>query len=146
MLSGYLGEASVPTTDGYFLTGDLGRLDEHDNLTITGRLKLLIDVGGLKVNPLEVEEVLAQHPGVSSCVVVPVRVSATVSRLKAIVTPDTAAGAAPPAAGSLRAFARSRWRATRCRGCSRCAIACRSRRRARSSDIWWKRDAADDDR
>ena len=107
MLSGYLGEPAAPTVNGFFLTGDLGRLDAHGNLTITGRIKLLIDVGGLKVNPLEVEEVIAQHPAVASCVVVPVRVSETVSRLKAIVTPRPESGATP-AAESLRQFARSR--------------------------------------
>ena len=114
MLSGYLGDETPPTVDGYFLTGDLGRVDAHGNLTITGRIKLLIDVGGLKVNPVEVEEVIAQHPCVASCVVVPVRVSETVSRLKAIVTPrpDAAAadasGDAPPTPESLRRFARAR--------------------------------------
>ena len=117
MLSGYLGEADPPAVDGFFLTGDLGRLDAHGNLTITGRLKLLIDVGGLKVNPVEVEDVIGQHPGVGSCVVVPVRVSETVSRLKAIVTPRREAGAgggtcagtsAGPTPDSLRRFARSR--------------------------------------
>ena len=89
--------AAGPDRDGFFLTGDLGRLDAHGNLTITGRLKLLIDVGGLKVNPLEVEAVLAQHPGVAACVVVPMRVSETVCRLKAIVTPR------PPERGADRA-------------------------------------------
>lgn len=108
MLSGYLGEPDPPTVDGYFLTGDLGRLDVHGNLTVTGRLKLLIDVGGLKVNPLEIEDVIAQHPGVGACVVVPVRVSETVSRLKAIVTPRAEPGSAGPTTDSLRRFARSR--------------------------------------
>jgi acyl-CoA synthetase (AMP-forming)/AMP-acid ligase II len=108
MLRGYLGDEQPPTTsDGYFPTGDLGRLDEFGNLTITGRIKLLIDVGGLKVNPLEVEQVLAEHPGVATCVVVPVRVSETVSRLKAIVTARPEVDVAPEPA-SLRAFARSR--------------------------------------
>jgi long-chain acyl-CoA synthetase len=108
MLRGYLGDEPSPTTiDGYFPTGDLGRLDQHANLTITGRIKLLIDVGGLKVNPLEVEQVLAEHPGVATCIVVPVRVSETVSRLKAIVTPRPDA-ADPLEPASLRAFARSR--------------------------------------
>jgi acyl-CoA synthetase (AMP-forming)/AMP-acid ligase II len=109
MLRGYLGDEQTPpvTVDGYFPTGDLGRLDQHGNLTITGRIKLLIDVGGLKVNPLEVEQVLAAHPGVATCVVVPVRVSETVSRLKAIVTPRLDA-TQPPEPSSLRAFARSR--------------------------------------
>jgi acyl-CoA synthetase (AMP-forming)/AMP-acid ligase II len=107
MLDSYLGDDTPPTTNGYFLTGDLGRLDEHDNLTITGRIKLLIDVGGLNVNPVEVEEVIAEHPGVASCVVVPVRVSETVSRLKAIVTPRADA-AEEPTPESLRKLARSR--------------------------------------
>jgi long-chain acyl-CoA synthetase len=50
-------------------------------------MKLLIDIGGRKVNPLEVESVLRRHPDVGSCVVLPVRLSDTVQRLKAIVTP-----------------------------------------------------------
>jgi acyl-CoA synthetase (AMP-forming)/AMP-acid ligase II len=108
MLRGYLGDEQSPATiDGYFPTGDLGRLDQHGNLTITGRIKLLIDVGGLKVNPLEVEQVLAEHPGVATCVVVPVRVSETVSRLKAIVTSRPGAPE-PLEPATLRAFARSR--------------------------------------
>lgn len=98
MLTGYLGddearcEAPPNLRDGYFLTGDLGRLDEWGNLTITGRLKLLFDVGGLKVNLLEVEEAAREFDGVRDCVVVPVAVSETVSRLKAIVIPDDTHG------------------------------------------------------
>ena len=70
----------------FFLTGDLGRID-YGKLTITGRIKLLIDVGGRKVNPLEVERVIESHPTVGACVVVPMRVSQTLLRLKAIVMP-----------------------------------------------------------
>jgi acyl-CoA synthetase (AMP-forming)/AMP-acid ligase II len=84
MMSGYV-DGEAPIVDGYFITGDLGRLDEAGNLTITGRLKQLIDVGGLKVNPAEVERVLMEHPGVAECVVVAVPVTPTVSRLKAVV-------------------------------------------------------------
>ena len=87
MLSGYTTGEPAPLSDGHFLTGDIGKLDEHGALTITGRLKLLIDVGGRKVNPAEVESVLLQHPDVGLCAVVPMRVSATVSRVKAVVTP-----------------------------------------------------------
>jgi acyl-CoA synthetase (AMP-forming)/AMP-acid ligase II len=105
MLSHYVGDDADPTADGYFLTGDLGRLDAHGNLTVTGRTKLLIDVGGRKVNPLEVEAVLCQHPLVERCVVVPVPVSETVSRLKAVVVARRDAELAPEA---LRQFARER--------------------------------------
>ena len=107
MLSRYVGDDSPPVADGFFLTGDLGRLDRSGALTLTGRTKLLIDVGGRKVNPLEVEAVLAQHPLVERCVVVPVRVSDTVSRLKALVIPRRRAGA-EPSPEALRRFARER--------------------------------------
>jgi acyl-CoA synthetase (AMP-forming)/AMP-acid ligase II len=86
MFSGYL-NAIPELIDGHFQTGDIGYLDDTGRLFITGRLKLLIDVGGLKVNPLEVESVLLRHPAVEACVVVPLRQSQTVLRLKAIVTP-----------------------------------------------------------
>ncbi|MDB5329081.1 MAG: putative fatty-acid--CoA ligase [Phycisphaerales bacterium] len=105
MLSGYLDGDDPPMQDGYFLTGDLGRVDTSGALTITGRIKLLIDVGGRKVNPIEVEEVLSRHPSVGACVVVPLLVSQTLSRLKAIVTPARAGEA--PDVRALRQFARA---------------------------------------
>jgi acyl-CoA synthetase (AMP-forming)/AMP-acid ligase II len=104
MFDGYLKEGAE-LIDGYFPTGDLGRVDDRGRLFITGRLKLLIDVGGMKVNPLEVESVLCRHPSVGDCVVVPVRQSETVFRLKAIVTPRP--GGARPAPADLRTFAKS---------------------------------------
>jgi acyl-CoA synthetase (AMP-forming)/AMP-acid ligase II len=89
MMDGYLErDAAVPVADlidGFFATGDLGRLDAYGNLTLTGRIKLLLDVAGLKVNPLEVEAALMLHPAVSSCVVQAIPVTQTVSRLKAVV-------------------------------------------------------------
>jgi acyl-CoA synthetase (AMP-forming)/AMP-acid ligase II len=106
MMTGYIGDASPLTPDGFFPTGDLARIDEHGNLFITGRLKLLIDVGGLKVNPLEVEQTIEEHPAVSACVVVPMRLSETVFRLKAVVTP--ADPAQPPSSDELRKFTRER--------------------------------------
>ena len=106
MLSHYLGGHATPLADGHFLTGDLGRLDSSGALTLTGRIKLLIDVAGRKVNPLEVEQVLVEHPRVGQCVVVPIRVSATLNRLKAIIT--AADPAHPPSAIELRHFARAR--------------------------------------
>jgi long-chain acyl-CoA synthetase len=53
-----------------FLSGDRGRIDEDGRLFITGRKKLLIDVKGEKVDPIEVEDVLAVHPKVEEVVVV----------------------------------------------------------------------------
>jgi len=105
MFDGYLDGSTGPMLDGYFLTGDLGRLDAAGNLTLTGRLKLLIDVAGLKVNPLEVEAVLGDHPAVSACLVVPLPVTQTVSRLKAIVVPRPGAAVTGE---DLRQFLRGR--------------------------------------
>ena len=53
-----------------FATGDRGRIDEEGRLVITGRRKVLIDVRGDKVDPIEVEDVLAVHPRVRDVVVV----------------------------------------------------------------------------
>lgn len=106
MLSAYLGGEGPPLAGGHFLTGDLGRLDAAGALAITGRLKLLIDVGGFKVNPFEVEAAIAGHPAVRECVVVPMPVSPTLMRLKAFVT--LAPGRDGIGAGELRRFARAR--------------------------------------
>ncbi len=50
--------------DGYFLTGDIGRFDDSGCLTLIGRRKAMIFVGGMKFFPEEVEAVLDQHPAV----------------------------------------------------------------------------------
>ena len=48
--------------DGYYNTGDLGRIDERGHLVMTGRKQTFFDVGGNKVDLGEVEEVLTGHP------------------------------------------------------------------------------------
>ena len=56
--------------DGWYWSGDLGRLSADGALTLTGRKKLLINRGGFKVNPLEVEDAIASHPKVREVAVV----------------------------------------------------------------------------
>ncbi len=51
-------------THGWFHTGDQGVLDEDGYLTITGRLKEIINRGGEKISPAEVDDVLMDHPAV----------------------------------------------------------------------------------
>ncbi|PON10874.1 AMP-dependent synthetase, partial [Candidatus Entotheonella serta] len=50
---------------GWFRTGDEGFLDADGYLFITGRLKEMINRGGEKVTPLEVDDVLLSHPAVA---------------------------------------------------------------------------------
>ncbi len=55
-------------TNGWFRTGDQGFLDEDGCLTLTGRLKELINRGGEKIAPREIDEVLLSHPAVAEAV------------------------------------------------------------------------------
>jgi len=55
-------------TDGWFRTGDQGFLDEQGYLTLVGRLKELINRGGEKISPREIDEVLLAHPAVAEAV------------------------------------------------------------------------------
>lgn len=56
--------AAVFDGEGYFRTGDMGRLDADGYLSITGRIKEMMIVGGENVFPREIEEVLAGHDSV----------------------------------------------------------------------------------
>ncbi len=62
--------AAVIDKEGWFRTGDLVRVDTDDYITITGRVKELIIVGGENVYPREVENVLEQHPALAESAVV----------------------------------------------------------------------------
>jgi oxalate---CoA ligase len=53
---------------GWFRTGDQGVLDADGYLRLTGRLKELINRGGEKISPLEVDEVLLSHPAIAQAV------------------------------------------------------------------------------
>ncbi|HTS52550.1 MAG TPA: acyl--CoA ligase [Burkholderiales bacterium] len=55
-------------SNGWFRTGDQGVMDAEGYITITGRLKEIINRGGEKISPREVDEVLMDHPAVQQCV------------------------------------------------------------------------------
>ncbi len=57
--------------NGWFVTNDLGRLDDEGYLYISGRSKDVINVGGMKFFPQEVEKVLESHPAVKEACVFP---------------------------------------------------------------------------
>jgi acyl-CoA synthetase (AMP-forming)/AMP-acid ligase II len=59
-------------TNGWFRTGDLARTDEDGYVSLLGRIKELINRGGEKISPLEVDDVLAAHPKIAEAVTVAV--------------------------------------------------------------------------
>ncbi|WP_339710433.1 AMP-binding protein [uncultured Sphingosinicella sp.] len=67
----YFGQDAPATdADGWFDTGDLARIDESGNLTITGRSKDLIKSGGEWINPAEIEALVSALPRVSLAAVI----------------------------------------------------------------------------
>jgi long-chain acyl-CoA synthetase len=50
--------------DGYFNTGDLARVDSDGRVQLIGRSKDIVSRGGMKIAPLEIDNLLAEHPGV----------------------------------------------------------------------------------
>jgi malonyl-CoA/methylmalonyl-CoA synthetase len=62
--------AEAFTADGYFITGDVGRLDDDGRLWLSGRVSDLIISGGLNVYPKEIELVLDELPGVVESAVI----------------------------------------------------------------------------
>jgi len=60
-------------TNGWFKTGDQGFIDDDGYVFITGRLKEIINRGGEKIAPLEVDQVLSEHPLVEQAVTFPVK-------------------------------------------------------------------------
>jgi acyl-CoA synthetase (AMP-forming)/AMP-acid ligase II len=87
--------------DGWFRTGDIGATDSSGYLTLTGRIKDLINRGGEKISPPEIEAVLLQHPAVAEASVFGV--------------PDSKYGEDVSAAVVLRAAASAEQLQTYCR-------------------------------
>ena len=63
-------DTAAAIIDGWFYSGDIGRVDEAGYFYIVDRVKDMISIGGLKVYPAEVERVLLDHPGVAQAAVV----------------------------------------------------------------------------
>ena len=75
VMAGYANNPSANResfTNGWFRTGDQGRLDADGYLYITGRIKEIINRGGQKISPGEIEELIGSHPAVAEAVVFPV--------------------------------------------------------------------------
>lgn len=107
MTSGYRGtgeDGRALFRDGLYYTGDLGSLDAAGRLFLRGRRKFVIDVVGQKVSPIEIEDVLAEHPAVRDSVVLGVpNADGKGEHVKAYVVADRAC-----AVDELLSFCRSR--------------------------------------
>ncbi len=75
VFAGYLNNAAETaaafTDDGWFRTGDLAVLDAAGFLTLTGRVKEVINRGGIKYNPVDIEAVILELAAVDACAIVP---------------------------------------------------------------------------
>ncbi|MFC0170670.1 class I adenylate-forming enzyme family protein [Pseudoduganella danionis] len=72
LMSGYYGQPELTAQtirDGWLYSGDIGRIDEEGYLYLVDRKKDMIDSGGVKVYPRDIEEVIATHPDVAEVVV-----------------------------------------------------------------------------
>ena len=91
LMTGYLddpADAQATLADQGFLTADQGYIDDQGRLILTGRIDDLINVGGLKVSPVEVEEAARLMPGVADCLCLPVAHPLMGQALKLLVVND----------------------------------------------------------
>ena len=58
--------------EGWFRTGDVATIDQDGYVTLVGRIKEMINRGGMNVFPLELESILAEHPGILEAAIVPI--------------------------------------------------------------------------
>ena len=105
---GYLDDPALTAAsfaDGYFKTGDLARLNAHGLVELIGRAKDMVSRGGVKIAPLEVDHLLAEHPDVAAALCAGVPDERLGEVLHAVVVPR--AGAALDAR-ALRAWLAAR--------------------------------------
>ena len=89
----YWGEPPTAASGGWYRTGDLGWIDDEGRVFVRGRLKELVNRGGLKVACGEVEAALRGHRGIADCAVIPSPDPVLGEAICACVVP--AAGAVP---------------------------------------------------
>lgn len=70
VMNRYIGKSDILDTRGYFFTGDLARQDMYGFVYITGRVKNIVNIGGKKVNPYYVEQIIKKIHGINEIVVV----------------------------------------------------------------------------
>jgi acyl-CoA synthetase (AMP-forming)/AMP-acid ligase II len=101
--------AEVTTDDGWFRTGDIGRIDDGGYIFVEDRLKDMIISGGENIYSIEVERVLAEHPAVVDVAIIGIPDDKWGEVVKAVVQLEGEATEA-----ELIAFARERLAAYKC--------------------------------
>ncbi len=76
LFAGYAGNEQASqssfSADGWFRTGDLARMDAQGNVQLSGRTKELINRGGIKFNPIDMENAILKHPSVTQVAIAPI--------------------------------------------------------------------------
>ncbi|KAF0674748.1 class I adenylate-forming enzyme family protein [Profundibacterium mesophilum] len=114
LMLGYLGDpasTSEKFSGSWFLTGDMAQMDETGAVSYLGRDDDLMNAGGFRVSPLEIEEVLALCPGIVECAAAEVEVRPDVSVIAAFyvsAAPITEETLAAHCADRLAAYKRPR--------------------------------------
>jgi long-chain acyl-CoA synthetase len=102
----YVGDPALGASkfrNGWYFTGDVGAVDQDGTIRLHGRRTSFINVGGLKVQPLEVEEVLLGLAGVVECAVVGAHDRVGGEVVKAVIVTKE-----PRTVGDVRRFCRQR--------------------------------------
>jgi acyl-CoA synthetase (AMP-forming)/AMP-acid ligase II len=110
---GYLGDPALTRRafrGSWYRFGDLGTIDQDGRIRVTGRIKDIVIRGGENISAREIEELLADHPGVAAVAVVGYPDARLGERCCAVLVP--AVGAAAPTLDSLCSFLRQRGVAT----------------------------------
>ena len=94
LMNGYLDEPELTAAayrDGWFRTGDLGRVVEDDVVELMGRQKELISRAGNKVTPTEIEAAICSHPDISAAMAVGVADPVLGERIHVLLVPRSGA-------------------------------------------------------
>src|SRR6056297_1630400 len=112
LMLGYMGAAQATAekfAGEWFLTGDRGTMDEDGAITYMGRADDMMNAGGYRVSPIEVEAALAAHPGIAEAAVTDIEVKEDARLVMAFYT-----GPEPLEPAGLDAHCRARLAAYKC--------------------------------